>query len=92
MEVLKAINDTLSLLVDFTDVMSGETYLTSSAILPIINLLTTSVLKENDEDTPLTNDLCATIFADLLGRNNSDDTVHLLEVVDPRLKSKFVKG
>ena len=94
MEVLKAINDTLSPLADFTDVMSGETYVTSSAILPIINLLTTSVLKENDEETPLTNDIRATILADLLGRNNSDDTVHLLEVasfLDPRFKSKFVK-
>lgn len=52
--------------------MSGETYVTSSAIKPIINLLTTSILKENDEETPLANELRSKILDDVLGRNNDE--------------------
>ena len=43
-DVLKAINDALSPLSEFTDVMSGEKYVTISAILPVMNLLKTAVL------------------------------------------------
>ncbi len=46
LDVLTAINDALSPLAEFTNVMSGEKYVTISAVLPIINLLQTSVLKE----------------------------------------------
>ena len=44
-DVLSAINDALSPLAEFTDVISGEQYVTISAVLPIVNLLNTSVLK-----------------------------------------------
>ena len=53
--MLTAINEALYPLAAFTDVMSGEKYIDSSAILPIINLLSTSVFKENEEDKPLNN-------------------------------------
>ena len=53
LDVLTAINAALSPLVEFTDVMLCEAYVTGSAILPIIYLLTYSVLNENTDDKPL---------------------------------------
>ena len=93
MEVLKAINSTLSPLAEFTDVMFGERYVTISAMLPIMHLLTNSILNEKEEDLPLTNELRADILTDLLGRNTDEDITHLFKVtslLDPRFKSKFV--
>ena len=74
--------------------MSGESYVTSSAVIPIINLLTDSVLKEKDDDPPLVNDLCTATLADRLGRNTDDDVVHILEIasfLDSRLKTKHTQ-
>ena len=79
----------LSPLAEITNVMSRENYVTSSTILPIINLLIRSVLNEKDKDVPLTNDLRDAILGDLLGRKNDDDVIHLLEVasfLDPRFR------
>ena len=92
-DVLNAINDALSPLAKFTNVMSGEKYVTISAILPIVNLLTTSVLKENTNVKPLTNELRSRIIGDLMKRNQAPDVVHLLEVasfLDPRFKGKLI--
>ena len=64
-DVLSAINDALSPLDEFTDGMSGEQYVTISAVLPIVNLLNTSVLKETTSDKALTNELRSVIITDL---------------------------
>ena len=88
-----AINDALSPLASFTDVMSGGNYVTGSAVIPIIDLLTTDILKENDDDKPLTNDLRGAILNDLLQRNTDSKVVKLLELasfLDPRFKAKYV--
>uniref|UniRef100_A0A1X7V992 Uncharacterized protein n=1 Tax=Amphimedon queenslandica TaxID=400682 RepID=A0A1X7V992_AMPQE len=90
-----AINDALSPLVEFTDVMSGEQYVTISAVLPIVNLLKTSDLKESSSDKALTNELHLNIITDLSNRNQEDDVLHLLEVacfLDPRFKDKFISS
>ena len=72
--------------------MSGESYITGSAITPIFHLLNDSILSENAKDKPLTNELHKAILADLELRNTSPEVVHLLEVcsfVDPRFKLKY---
>lgn len=95
LDVLTAINDALSPLAEFTNVMSGEKYVTISAVLPIINLLQTSVLKENTDDKPLTNELRSRIINDLSKRNQQSHVVHLLEIasfLDPRFKEKFISN
>ena len=93
LDILSAINDTLSPLAEFTAVISGEKYVTISAVLPIINLLKTSALQENANDKPITNDLPSYIVNDLLKRNQESDVVLLLEMasfLDPRFKEKFI--
>ena len=40
-----------------TDILSGEEYVTVSAVLPMLVLLETDLLKEDVKDTELTNDI-----------------------------------
>ena len=93
LDVLTAINKALCPLATFTDVTSGEKYVTSSSILPIMDLLSNSVLKENEDDVALTNNIRATILTDLSIRNTNVEVIKVLEVasfMDPRFKTKFV--
>ena len=92
LDVLKAINDALSPLSKFTDVMSGEKYVTISAIVPVMNLLKTAVLEEKTDDNPMMNELRSSIMDDLMTRNQGPDIVHLLETasfLDPSFKEKL---
>ena len=52
-----AINDALSPLEDFADVMSEERYVTGSAVLSKTNLLDNEILKEKEQDKTLTNEI-----------------------------------
>lgn len=74
--------------------MSGEKYITGSAVLPIIDLLDKEILKEKEEDKTLTNEIRLAIKADLFTRNTSAEVFELLEMcsfVDPRFKTKYLK-
>jgi len=57
LEVLESINKTLTPLADFTDILSGEKYVTFSALAPLLKHITDDVLCENEEDTTLTADI-----------------------------------
>ena len=74
--------------------MSGERYVTGSAVLPIIDLLNNEILKEKEEDKTLTNDIRLAIKVNLSTRNTGSEIIELLEVcsfVDPRFKTKYLK-
>ncbi len=93
LDVLTAIQDALAPLAQFTDVMSGEKYVTISAVLPILHLLKSSVLKDNPTDKSLTNELRSDILNDLSIKNQDPDVVRLLEIssfLDPRFKEKYI--
>lgn len=72
----QCINAALAPLDDFIGVMSGDNFVTGSAILPIVDLLCFSVIQNKTEDKPLTNELHNAIIADLLIRNTSPEVVH----------------
>ncbi len=94
LDVIKAINAALSPLAEFTDVLSGEKYVTVSALLPVIDLLQTSILVQKTSDVPLTNELRSSIMRDLLTRNQDHDIVRLLQTssfLDPRFKEQFIE-
>ena len=55
--VLESVNAALKPAADFTDLLSGENYVTVSSIKPVLKLLTEDVLKPSDEDTTLTSDI-----------------------------------
>ncbi len=94
-DVLVSINQALSPLSNLTDILSGEDYVTVSAILPLMNLLNDKFLKENKEDSQLTTDIRARIRTDLNARLSSYDTKQLLllqtaSFLDPRFKVKYL--
>ena len=60
-DVLKSIDCVLSQLTSLTDVLSGENYVTISALLPLMDLLNNTILKDDDDDTELTRTIKATI-------------------------------
>lgn len=53
----------------FIDVHVGDKYVTSSAIVPVLKLLSDDVLKAKEDDSTLTNDMRSPILADLCKKN-----------------------
>ena len=57
LEVLESINKALAPLADFTDILSGEKYVTFSALVPLLKHVTDDILCEDEDDTTLTVDI-----------------------------------
>jgi len=55
--VLESVNTALKPAAEFTDLLSGQAYVTVSSIKPVLKLLTEGILKPSDEDTTLTSDI-----------------------------------
>lgn len=54
LDVLESINKAVKALQDFTDALSGESYVSVSYIKPVLHLFKTSLLQPEEEDTELT--------------------------------------
>ena len=65
--VLKALHQALSPLSSLTDMLSGEEYVTVSAVLPMLKLIGNKLLKDDESDTRLTKDIKKRIREDLDG-------------------------
>ena len=77
LDVLQAIDSAISPLSSLTDILSGERYVTVSAILPMLHILDTDLLKEDITDTELTKDIKHRVVEDVKGRYSKlDDTVN----------------
>ena len=88
-DVLKSINNVLSQLTSLTDILSGENYVTISVLLPLMDVLNNSILKNDIDDT----ELMETIKNSLSSRYTDEDVVQLLEVsslLDLRFKAKYL--
>lgn len=55
--VLESVNAALKPAAEFTDLLSGESYVTVSSVKPVLKLLTEDMLKPSNEDTTLTSDI-----------------------------------
>ena len=92
-EVLEVINDVLSPLVDLTDLLSGEQYVSVSSIKPVISHIHNDALAEKDDDVSLAKDLKRRIRTDLDSRYLNSDVQNLLNVtsfLDPRFKMENI--
>ncbi len=56
-DVLESVSKTLGPLLDFTDALSGEDYVSVSYVKPVIHLFNNSMLLMHEEDTDLTKTL-----------------------------------
>ena len=98
LDVLEAINQAISPLSSLTDILSGEQYVTVSAVLPMLHILETDLLKQQETDTQLTKDIKHRIVEDIEKRYTesklAEDVLLMLQVasfLDPRFKTKYME-
>ncbi|KAK0138123.1 Zinc finger BED domain-containing protein 1 [Merluccius polli] len=92
-EVLEAMNNTLSPLAEFTDALSGELYVSVSSVKPVLHLFETSVLAVQDEDTDFTRSVKSNILKYLQEKYSDPRTQDLLDMAttfDPRFKMNYI--
>ncbi|XP_055051262.1 E3 SUMO-protein ligase ZBED1-like [Misgurnus anguillicaudatus] len=93
-DVLESMHAALTPLLEFTDSLSGESYVTVSYVKPVLNLFRSSLLKVNDGDTQLTKELKTKIMTYLDEKYADPDTDDLLDMatfVDPRFKGRYIR-
>lgn len=87
----------LCTLCNLTDIHSGHSYATVSAVLPIVHVINNNLLKDDDGDSTLTNDIKQHIKQDLnecyteskLGKQ-AMDILKIATVLDPCFKMKYL--
>ena len=87
-------HEALNPLLEFTDSLSGECYVSVSYLKPMLHLFKTQILKTSDDETQLTNDIKMTVMAYLDEKYADQKTADLLDVatlVDPRFKVQYTK-
>ena len=98
LDVLQAIDKAVSYLSSLTDILSGEQYETVSAILPMLHILDTDLLKVQEADTQLTKDIKHghRIIADIqllyTQSKLTENVILMLQVasfLDPCFKTKY---
>ena len=94
-DVLEAIDKTLSPLKKMTDLLSGEDYVTISAIKPMLHHIFEDILKSEENDVSLTKDMKKIIKDDLEGRYSSANgeinlIMNLSNFIDPRFRADYL--
>lgn len=92
LEVLKSVHKALKPLVEFTDALSGEDYVTVSYIQPVLHLFHSSILAIQEDATALTQSIKVSILDYLTEKFADPATSDLLDMallVDPRFKTTY---
>ncbi len=92
-DVLESISRTLGPLLEFTDALSGEEYVSVSYIKPVLHLFNNTVLAAADDDTELTKDMKRVILEYLNEKYSDPKMVDLLDMaslVDSRFKDAYI--
>ncbi|KAI2662248.1 E3 SUMO-protein ligase ZBED1 [Labeo rohita] len=95
--VLESVNAALKPAAEFTDLLSGESYVTVSSVKPVLKLLIEDMLKPSNEDTTLTSDIKHKMCSVLQGKYEPAALkagVHgaIFEVVRARIRFFLVIG
>ncbi|XP_051806757.1 zinc finger BED domain-containing protein 4-like isoform X4 [Acanthochromis polyacanthus] len=92
-KVLESINSALKPLQEFTDILSGEEYVSVSYLKPVLHLLKSTTLAAKEEDTDLTKTIKSKIIAYLEKHYSDPATRELLDVaslLNPRFKKDYI--
>lgn len=92
-EVLEAINSALTPVAELTDLLSGEKYISISAVKPVLSHMSMEALADSDDDTTLTMDIKRRVLTDIESRYLDPDVDDFLDVacfLDPRFKIEHV--
>lgn len=93
LEVLESVHKALKPLLEFTDTLSGEDYVTVSYVKPVLHLFHSSILAIQEDDTALTQSIKVSILDYLREKFDDPATNDLLDMaglVDPRFKTRYV--
>ncbi|XP_073344944.1 E3 SUMO-protein ligase ZBED1-like [Pagrus major] len=93
LDVLESVNRALSPLMEFTDALSGEEYVSVSYLKPVLHLLNNSVLSPDEDDTELTKQMKGAILQYLNEKYSdaaTDDLLDMASFVDPRFKASYI--
>ncbi|KAK1906521.1 Zinc finger BED domain containing protein 1 [Dissostichus eleginoides] len=93
LEVLESVLKALKPLLEFTDALSGEDYVTVSYVKPVLHLFHSSILAIQDDDTALTQSIKVSILDYLREKFDDPATNDLLDMaglVDPRFKTRYI--
>ena len=88
-DVLTALNRALKPVSEFTDIMSGENYVTASSIIPVLKLLRDQTLCAVEEDVELTISLKEGILERLEGKYDRaliKELIRMATFMDPRYR------
>lgn len=91
-DVLEAVNKSLTPLVEFTDALSGETYVSVSLVKPTLHLFNNTILKDQEDDTQLAKTIKHNILEYLNEKYSDHETQQILDMasaLDPRFKLKY---
>lgn len=92
---MESIHKALHPLLEFTDALSGEEYVSISYLKPVLHFLATSVLAEDAEETGLTRPIKTKVLAYLNDKYSDPYTQDLLDValfVDHRFKTQYISA
>ena len=90
LEVLESINKALAPLADFTDILSGEKYVTFSTLVPLLEHITDDILCEDEEDTTLIADIKQQIITNKYEDAEFKQLLYTASFLDPRFKTEYI--
>lgn len=88
-DVLEAMNKALKPAADFTDILSGEDYVTVPSLRPTLPLLNGDILSQSETDVQLTKDIDRGIGTELESKYDGESTGRLTRTtafLDPRFR------
>ncbi|XP_042587877.1 E3 SUMO-protein ligase ZBED1-like [Cyprinus carpio] len=93
LDVLESVSKALGPLLEFTDALSGEDYVSVSHNKPVLSLFNTTILAPEEGDTDMTKSLKKKILEYLNSKYEERVTQELLDVasfLDPRYKTQYI--
>ncbi|XP_057182627.1 zinc finger BED domain-containing protein 4-like isoform X1 [Triplophysa rosa] len=95
LDVLESINQALQPLQEFTDALSGESYVSVSYVKSVLHLMNTSILAAKEEESDLTKSIKKKILEYMNTKYDNPATQELLDMtcfMDPRFKAGYISS
>lgn len=94
LQVLESVHKAIRPLLDFSDALSGEDYVTVSCIKPVLSLFNTDILAPQEEDADLTKSIKSSILVYLNDKYSDSETsrrLNICSLTDPRFKTTYIE-
>ncbi|KAL7824766.1 hypothetical protein SRHO_G00344380 [Serrasalmus rhombeus] len=92
-EVLDSVNKALGPLLEFTNALSAEDYVTVSCLKPVLQLFSSDILQVKENDTDLTKTIKNSVLDYLNSKYEDpevDELIALATMLDPRFRTQYM--